>query len=105
MKPLYCSSWNLQQAQKNFEAQIHNKIQEADQLRASFNAELQKNRRYEEELRELREQQVQSQAKIKSLESRASQLKESNSHTQELLRQIEVPGVGYLLLNIYLYIN
>ncbi|KAK6639665.1 hypothetical protein RUM43_007938 [Polyplax serrata] len=82
-------SEQLQEAQKNFEAQIHNKIQEADQLRASFNAELQKNRRYEEELRELREQQVQSQAKIKSLESRASQLKESNSHTQELLRQIE----------------
>lgn len=68
-------------------------MQENEQVRASFNAELQKNRRHEEELRELREQQVQNQNKIKSLESWktvASQLQETSNHTQELLRQVEV---------------
>lgn len=69
---------------------MHAQIQELEQLNASFNAELQKNRRNEEEIRELREQHIQNQNKIKTLESRASQLKESNNHSQELSRQIEV---------------
>lgn len=71
-------------------AQIHAQLQEMEQITASFNAEHQKNRRFEEELRELHDQHVQCQNKIKSLESRASQYKETSNHTQELARQIEV---------------
>lgn len=82
------------QAENSLKAQIHDHLQDLERLTASLNAELQNSRRYEEELRELREQHVQHQNKMKSLESRASQLKESSSHSQELARQIEV---GFIL--------